>query len=117
MELVKEMPEPQIVEQEIVQVPLPQIIQMLFAVPTKLVVSPQVKAVCPPEVHVQVIRVLIQVVWDLLDQTDIVKELPLQAHHVPPRYVLKLLLLHPQMPPVPHIKSVVSLLEKAVQTP
>jgi len=115
MELVKEMPEPQIVEQEIVLMPLPQIIQILFVVHTKLVVSPQEKVVFPPEVHVQVIRVLLLVVLDILDQTDIVKEqMPLQAHHVPPRYVLKLLLLHPQMSPVPHIKVAVNPLEKAV---
>lgn len=115
MELVKEMLEPQIVEQESVLMPQLQTIQTFFAQPTKLVVSQQEKVVCPQEVHAQAIPVLQLVVLDLLDQTDNVKEqMPLQAHHVPPRYVLKLPLPQLQRQLVFHINLVAKPQEKDV---
>ena len=58
MELVKEMPEPQIVDRELVLMPLSQIILMLYVPSTELVVSPLGKVVCHPEELVQVIPVL-----------------------------------------------------------
>lgn len=64
MELVKEMLEPQIVEQETVKMLPLQVIQRLFVRPTKLVVSQLVEVVWLHSVHVQVIQVLQLVVLD-----------------------------------------------------
>lgn len=115
MELVKEMPEPQIVDQELVLMPLPQIILMLYVLPTELVVSPLGKDVCHPKELVQVIPVLPLVVLDILEQTDFVKEaMPLQVQHAQQKYVLTLPLLQQLMPPVLHIRSVVKQLVKDV---
>jgi hypothetical protein len=118
MELVKETLEPQIVEQEFVQMPLHQTIQTYFVIPIELGVSQQGKVVWPQEVPVQVIQELQLVVLDLLDQTDSVKEsMPLQVHHVPPRFVLRLQLLHRQMQLVHHIRLVAKPQEKDVSLP
>ena len=91
MEFVKEMKEPQIVEQENVLMLLPQIIQMLFVMPTKRVVSLTGRVVLNLKAPVLVIPVLPLVVVDILDQMDIVKEqMTLQTHHVPQKYVPRL---------------------------